>query len=77
MVTLQILGMGCQKCKVLAERTDQAARELGLDYQVVKVTDLEQISRFGIMSTPALAIDGRVCVQGRVPGVDALKDLLR
>ena len=77
MVTLKILGMGCQKCMVLAERTEQAARELGLDCQVEKVTDLEQISRFGIMSTPALVVDGHVRLQGHVPTVHQLKDLLR
>lgn len=77
MVMLQVLGMGCQKCKVLAERTEQAARELGLDCQIEKVTDIEQIARFGIMSTPALAIDGQVRIQGHVPTVHALKDLLR
>lgn len=77
MVTLQILGMGCQKCKVLAERTEQAARELGLDYRLDKITDIEQIARFGIMSTPALAVDGQVRLQGHVPTAHQLKDLLR
>jgi len=77
MVTLQILGMGCRKCKVLADRTEQAARELGLDYQLEKITDIEQIARFGILSTPALAVDGQVRLQGHVPTVHALKDLLR
>ena len=77
MVTLQVLGMGCQKCKVLADRAEQAARELGLDYQLEKITDIEQIARFGIMSTPALAVDGQVRLQGHVATVHALKDLLR
>lgn len=77
MITLQVLGMGCQKCGSLAERADQAARELGLDYRLEKITDIEQIARFGILSTPALAVDGQVRVQGHVPTVHALKDLLR
>lgn len=77
MVTLQILGMGCPRCKVLAERTEQAARELGLDCQVEKVTDIERISRFGIMSVPALVVDGELKMVGRVPSVEALKELLR
>jgi small redox-active disulfide protein 2 len=69
--------MGCQKCGVLAERVDQAARELGLDYQLEKVTDIERIATFGIMSTPALAVDGQVRLQGHVPTTQQLKDLLR
>lgn len=77
MTTLQVLGMGCPKCGALAERTEQAARELGLDYRIDKITDAEQIARFGVMSTPALAVDGRVRLQGHVPTVLQLKDLLR
>lgn len=77
MVTLQVLGMGCQKCGVLAERVEQAARELGMDYRIEKVTEIEKIAQFGIMSTPALAIDGQVRFQGHVPTVHVLKDMLR
>ena len=77
MVMLKILGMGCQKCGVLAERAEQAARELGLEYRLEKVTDAEQIARSGIMSTPALVVDGHVRLQGHVPTVHQLKDLLR
>ena len=76
MVTLQILGMGCQKCKVLAERAEQAARELGWDYRVEKVTDIEQIARFRIMTTPALVVNGELQFSGRVPSVGAPKELL-
>ncbi len=77
MTTLQVLGMGCPKCGTLVERTEQAARELGLDCRVDKITDVEQIARFGIMSTPALVVDGQVRLQGHVPTVHQLKDLLR
>lgn len=73
---LQILGMGCQKCAVLSERVEQAARELGIDYELQKVTDAEQIARFGVMSTPALAVDGVVHFTGRVPTVSALREIL-
>jgi small redox-active disulfide protein 2 len=76
MVALKVLGMGCQKCSVLAERAEQAARELGVDYRLEKVTDAELIARSGIMSTPALVVNGHVRVQGHVPSVQQLKDLL-
>ncbi len=74
---VQILGTGCQKCKVLAERTEQAVAALGVPCSVEKVTDIADILAFGVMSTPALAVDGVVKVAGRVPTVDAIKDLLR
>jgi small redox-active disulfide protein 2 len=76
MVKLRVLGMGCQKCQVLSERTEQAARDLGLDYRLDKVTDVEEIARFGVMSTPALVIDDVVQVAGRVPTVAALREVL-
>jgi small redox-active disulfide protein 2 len=76
MVTLEVLGMGCAKCQVLAERTEQAARALGLEYRLDKITDARRIAAFQIMSTPALAIDGAVRVAGRVPTIAAIKELL-
>ncbi len=73
---LQILGTGCAKCSSLAAATEQAAQALGLDYQLEKVTDLKEIMSFGVMMTPALVVDGKVKVAGRVPPVDDLKRLL-
>ena len=76
MKTLQILGTGCPKCKKLAEHAEAAAKALGMEYQLVKVTDINQIMGFGVMFTPALAVDGVVKVAGKVPGVDEIKTLL-
>lgn len=73
---IQILGTGCAKCKKLAEVADQAARELGLDYELIKVTELMDILDFGIMSTPALAVDGKVLISGQVPTEEKTKKLL-
>jgi len=73
---LQILGTGCPKCTTLAERAEQAARDLGLDFELVKVTDITEIVNFGVMMTPALAVDGTVKLVGKVPTVDELKKLL-
>ena len=64
---IQILGTGCPKCKKLAENTETAAKELGVDYEMEKVTDLNAIMAFGVMMTPALAVDGVVKVVGKVP----------
>lgn len=76
MKKLQVLGTGCPKCKKLAEAVDMAAQQLGLEYEIVKVTDIMEITGFGVMMTPALAIDGQVVFQGKVPGVDELKVII-
>ncbi|NCB40408.1 MAG: thioredoxin family protein, partial [Erysipelotrichia bacterium] len=65
---IQILGTGCPKCLKLAAEAEQAAKELGLSYELVKVTDINEIMGFGVMITPALAIDGNVKFAGKVPG---------
>lgn len=77
MKKLQILGTGCPKCAKLAENTKLAADELGITYELVKVTQLDEISKFGVMFTPALAVDGQVKVTGKVPDVAAIKQLLQ
>jgi len=76
MKTIQILGTGCAKCNQLAEATKNAADALGLDYELEKVTDMMRFADFGVMVTPAMAVDGEVKVSGRVPSVDELKGML-
>lgn len=76
MKKIQILGTGCAKCQKLAENTKTAATALGLEYQMEKVTQLDQIMKFGVMSTPALVVDGVIKVSGKVPEVETLKELL-
>jgi small redox-active disulfide protein 2 len=76
MKKLQILGTGCAKCASLANAVELAAKELGLEYEIEKVTDLKRIMSFGVMTTPALAVDGTVKIAGKVPGVEQLKALL-
>jgi small redox-active disulfide protein 2 len=77
MKKLQILGTGCPKCKKLAEATETAARELGIEYELEKVTEIDKIIDFGVMMTPALAVDGEVKVVGKVPTVAELKALIQ
>ena len=76
MIKIQVLGPGCPKCGVLYEHADQAARELGLDYEIEKVTDMNAIVGFGVLSTPALVVDGQVKISGRVPTTAQLKEML-
>jgi len=77
MKTIQILGMGCPKCNKLYEQAETAAKELGIEYKIEKVADINKITDMGVMITPALVIDGTVKAAGRVPTVEALKELLK
>ncbi len=73
---LTVIGPGCTRCKTLAQYSEQAARELGVSYELNKVTDLNQIKALGVMMTPALAVNGTIKVAGRVPSVEEIKKLL-
>ena len=73
---IQILGTGCAKCKKMAEVAEKAAKDLGIDYELEKVTEIVDIMQFGVMSTPGLVIDGKVVVAGKVPTEDRMKELL-
>lgn len=79
MKKLQILGTGCEKCKKLTENTEKAAKELGIEYEIEKITDINAIMKFGVMMTPALAVDGKVKVAGvasNIPSPEAIKKLI-
>ncbi len=73
---IQILGTGCARCKKLQENAEMAANDLGLDYQLEKVSDIQEIMKFRIMHTPGLVIDGEVKASGRVLSMDEIKKLL-
>jgi len=73
---LQILGTGCPKCKKLAENAEAAVKDLGAECDIEKVTDINEIMKFGVMMTPALAIDGQVKVVGKVATPDEIKTFL-
>ncbi len=77
MKKIQILGTGCPKCATLAANATAAAEALGIEYEVVKVTDINDILAFGVMMTPALVVDGEVRMVGKVPDSDAIRDLLQ
>ena len=76
MKTLQILGTGCPKCKKLAENTEAAAINLGIPYRMEKVTEITKIIAFGVMSTPALAVDGAVKFSGKIPTPEEIERIL-
>lgn len=70
------MGPGCAKCNEVAENAKTAADELGVEYEVVKITDFNEMMKFGVMMTPALAIDGVVKAVGKVSSVDEIKEML-
>jgi small redox-active disulfide protein 2 len=76
MKKLQILGTGCPKCEKLYAATEEAAKALEIEYEMVKIKDINEIMKFGVMMTPALAVDGKVKVVGKVPSVDEIKKLI-
>jgi small redox-active disulfide protein 2 len=73
---IQILGSGCAKCRALTAVAEQAAHDLGVQYDLEKVTDVKRYADFGVMFTPALVVDGVVKSSGKVPSVDEAKKLL-
>ena len=73
---IQILGTGCPKCKKLAENAELAAKDLGIEYSLEKVAEINEIMKFGVMMTPALVIDGQVKSVGKVISPDEIKKML-
>lgn len=76
MMTIQILGTGCTKCKTLTSNAAQAVQDLGIEAVIEKVTEIQDIIKFQILMTPGLVIDGQVKAAGRVPSVDEIKQML-
>lgn len=76
MKRIQVLGPGCYKCKKLAENAETAVRELGIECEVDKITDMTVITGFGVLMTPAIAVDGEIKASGKVLSPDEIKNLI-
>jgi small redox-active disulfide protein 2 len=76
MTTIQILGTGCKKCAALKENAEIALKQVNIEADVEKIEDINEIVKFGVMSTPALAIDGEVKIVGKVASSDEIAQLL-
>ncbi len=76
MKLFQVLGTGCPRCQKLAANAAAAGTELGIEYEIVKVTEISEMLKFRVIALPALAVDGDVKVCGRVPSVSELKTIL-
>jgi small redox-active disulfide protein 2 len=74
---IQILGTGCPKCKQLAQNAEEAVKALGIEAEIEKITGINEIMKFGVMMTPALAIDGAVKSSGKVLSASDIKGLIQ
>jgi len=75
-MNIKILGTGCPKCKTLEKLTREVVEQNGLDATITKVEDIVEIMKYGIMSTPALVVDEKVEIKGRVPSMDEIRKVL-
>lgn len=76
MKEIKILGTGCPKCKKLEELSKKAAEELGIEHSIEKIEEINKIMEYGIMTTPALVVDGKVKAAGKVPSLDEVKNMI-
>lgn len=76
MKKIQVLGPGCPRCTQLAAAADLAAKQLGLEYEIEKVTEITEIVKLGVMMTPGLIVDGELKFQGKCPSVEELKEII-
>ena len=76
MMKIHVLGTGCPKCRKMAENAETAARSLGLDFKLEKITDINKILEFGVMITPALVVNGEIKVTGKVPTPEEIEAML-
>jgi small redox-active disulfide protein 2 len=72
----KIFGSGCTKCSLLAAHAETAAQELGISYELEKVTDINSIIDAGVMHTPALAVNDKIVIEGKVPSAEKIKEFL-
>jgi small redox-active disulfide protein 2 len=75
-MNIKILGTGCSKCKTLEKLTREVVEQNGIDATITKVEDIVEIMKYGIMTTPALVVDERVEIKGRIPSLDEIKKVL-
>lgn len=73
---IKILGTGCPKCKALEKLTREVVEQDGINATITKVEDIVEIMKYGVMSTPALVVDEKVQIKGRVPSIDEIRKVL-
>lgn len=77
LLAIEILGSGCKNCNILASNTEEALKQLNLEASIQKVTDFVDIAKYGVMSTPALVVNGKVVSFGKVSSVSEIVEILK
>ena len=76
-MNIKVLGSGCMNCITLEKRTAEAIKIMGIEAEIEKVTDFQQIASYGILRTPGIVIDEKVVIQGRVPTVEQIQEIIK
>ncbi len=74
---IEIFGTGCPKCNALAEAAKEAAERLGVEYELVKISEIAEMAGRGVMMTPAMAVNGKIQFAGKVPPVEEIQEYLK
>ena len=77
MKTIKVLGPGCPKCKTTFHNVEEAVKQLGIEANIIKIEDIEEMMRYNVLTTPALMIDDVVKIKGRIAQIDEIKDFLK
>ncbi|CAM3523310.1 redox-active disulfide protein 2 [Flavobacterium saliperosum S13] len=77
MKTIKVLGPGCPKCKTMFHNVEEAVKQLGIDAEITKVEDIEEMMKYNVLTTPVLVIDEQIKIKGRIAQIDEIKDLLK
>jgi len=75
--TIKVLGPGCAKCKTTFHNAEEAVKQLGIEAEVIKIEDIEEMMRYNVLTTPVLMIDDVVKVKGRIAQIDEIKEFLK
>lgn len=74
---IKVLGPGCPKCKTTFHNAEEAVKQLGIEAELVKIEDIEEMMRYNVLTTPVLMIDGVAKIKGRIAQIDEIKELLK
>ena len=77
MKTIKVLGPGCPKCKTTIHNVEEAVKQLGIEANIIKIEDIEEMMKYNVLTTPVLMIDEQIKIKGRIAQIDEIKELLK
>ena len=75
--TIKVLGPGCPKCKTTFHNVEEAVKQLGIEVEIIKVEDIEEMMKYNVLTTPVLVINEEIKIKGRIAQIDEIKELLK